>query len=143
MAVILRTWCKASGTPLYVVDEELIRRRAREFVEAFRATGLNFQVAYASKAFSVLAMCVIADQEGLSLVDVVSDGELFTALQAGFPPERIHFHGNNKTPDEIAMALDAGIGCFVVDNFHELRLLNAMAAERASSLTYRCDHSRH
>lgn len=117
------------GTPLYVVDEELIRSRARAFIEAFKATGLKFQVAYASKAFSVLAMCVIAEQEGLSL-DVVSDGELFTALQAGFPPERIHFHGNNKTPDEIAMAIDAGIGCYVVDNFTELRLLNVMAAHK-------------
>jgi len=117
------------GTPLYVVDEALVRQRAREYREAFCRTGLRHQVAYASKAFCVMAMCRLAEQEGLSL-DVVSDGELYTALQAGFPPERIHFHGNNKTPDEIAMALDAGIGCFVVDNFTELRLLNAMAAEK-------------
>jgi diaminopimelate decarboxylase len=117
------------GTPLYIVDEALVRQRAREFVEAFKATGLKFQVAYASKAFSVMAMCAIAEQEGLSL-DVVSDGELYTALQAGFPVERIHFHGNNKTPDEINMALDTGIGCFVVDNFIELSLLNALAADK-------------
>lgn len=117
------------GTPLYVVDEELVRRRCREFIGAFKASGLKFQVAYASKAFCTLAMCRIADEEGLSL-DVVSDGELYTALQAGFPPERIHFHGNNKTPQEIDMALDAGIGCFVVDNFVELELLNAIAGER-------------
>ena len=64
-----------------------------------------------------MAMCALAEQENLSL-DVVSDGELYTALQAGFPAERIHFHGNNKTPEEINMALDAGIGCFVVDNFY-------------------------
>lgn len=117
------------GTPLYVVDEELIRRRCREFVGAFKSSGLKFQVAYASKAFCTMAMCRIVDEEGLSL-DVVSDGELYTAIQAGFPPERIHFHGNNKTPREIDMALDAGIGCFVVDNFVELELLNAMAGER-------------
>lgn len=117
------------GTPLYVVDEALVRRRCREFVEAFRASGLKFQVAYASKAFCVMAMCRIAEEEGMSL-DVVSDGELYTALQAGFPPERIHFHGNNKTPEEIGMALDAQIGCFVVDNFVELQLLNALAGER-------------
>jgi diaminopimelate decarboxylase len=117
------------GTPLYVVDEALVRQRCREFVGAFKASGLKFQVAYASKAFCTMAMCRIVDEEGLSL-DVVSDGELYTALQAGFPPERIHFHGNNKTPQEIDMALDAGIGCFVVDNFVELELLNAMAAER-------------
>ncbi|MVP00097.1 diaminopimelate decarboxylase [Paenibacillus lutrae] len=117
------------GTPLYVMDEALVRRRCREFVDAFQATGLKFQVAYASKALCVMAMCRIVEQEGLSL-DVVSDGELYTALQAGFPPERIHFHGNNKTPMEIEMALDAGIGCFVVDNLTELRLLNAIAGEK-------------
>lgn len=114
------------GTPLYVFDEQLIRTRCREYREAFQATGMNFQVAYASKAFCVMAMCRIVEEEGLSL-DVVSDGELYTALQAGFPPAKIHFHGNNKTPQEIAMALEANIGCFVVDNFLELQLLNEMA----------------
>ncbi|WDH81282.1 diaminopimelate decarboxylase [Paenibacillus urinalis] len=117
------------GTPLYIVDETLVRKRAREYMDAFRASGLKFQVAYASKAFSVTAMCALAEQEGLSL-DVVSDGELYTALQAGFPTERIHFHGNNKTPNEIEMALDARIGCFVVDNLIELQMLQAMAGER-------------
>lgn len=121
------------GTPLYIVDEDLVRQRAREYVEAFKASGLNFQVAYASKAFSVMAMCAIAEQEGLSL-DVVSDGELHTALQAGFPVQRIHFHGNNKTPDEINMALDANIGCFVVDNFDELALLNALAGDKGKKV---------
>jgi diaminopimelate decarboxylase len=117
------------GTPIYVVDEALVRLRARQYMEAFRASGLNFQVAYASKAFCVMAMCRLAAEEGLSL-DVVSDGELYTALQAGFPAERIHFHGNNKTPEEIGMALDARIGCFVVDNFVEMQMLQAMAEER-------------
>lgn len=121
------------GTPLYIVDEALVRQRANEYVEAFKASGLKFQVAYASKAFSVMAMCAIAEQEGLSL-DVVSDGELYTALQAGFPAERIHFHGNNKTPDEINMALDAGIGCFVADNFLELQLLNALAGDKGKKV---------
>ncbi|WIV18006.1 diaminopimelate decarboxylase [Paenibacillus polygoni] len=120
---------KEYGTPLYIVDEHLIRQRAREYMDAFKASGLTFQVAYASKAFSVKAMCTLVEQEGLSL-DVVSDGELYTAMQAGFPAERIHFHGNNKTPDEIEMALDAKIGCFVVDNFTEIHLLQAMAAEK-------------
>lgn len=117
------------GTPLYIMDEQLIRRRCREYMEAFSASGLGFQVAYASKAFSIMAMCRLADEEGLSL-DVVSDGELYTALQAGFPAERIHFHGNNKTPDEIEMAIAAGIGCFVVDNFVELDLLQGIAASK-------------
>jgi diaminopimelate decarboxylase len=124
---------KEYGTPLYIVDEALVRQRANEYVTAFKASGLKFQVAYASKAFSVMAMCAIAEQEGLSL-DVVSDGELYTALQAGFPAGRIHFHGNNKTPDEINMALDANIGCFVVDNFVELHLLNALAADKGKKV---------
>lgn len=117
------------GTPLYVMDEALIRQRCREYVEAFRASGLKFQVAYASKAFCVMAMCRIVEEEGMSL-DVVSDGELYTALQAGFPADRIHFHGNNKSPHEIEMAIDAKIGCFVVDNMVELHLLNAIAGEK-------------
>lgn len=117
------------GTPLYIMDEQLIRQRCREFVSAFRTTGLSFQVAYASKAFCTVAMCALVAEEGMSL-DVVSDGELFTALQAGFPVERIHFHGNNKTPEEIEMALEAGIGCFVVDNETELHLLQAIASEK-------------
>ncbi|AGA58038.1 MAG: diaminopimelate decarboxylase [Thermobacillus sp.] len=117
------------GTPLYIVDEALVRQRMREYMDAFRATGIPFQVAYASKAFCTMAICAVAEQEGLSL-DVVSGGELHTALKAGFPAKRIHFHGNNKTPDEIALALDANIGCFVVDNFVELDLLDALAGER-------------
>lgn len=117
------------GTPLYIMDEALIRQRCREYMEAFKASGLKFQVAYASKAFCVMAMCRIVEEEGLSL-DVVSDGELYTALQAGFPPERIHFHGNNKTLQELAMAIDAQIGCFVVDNLVELHMLNAIAGDK-------------
>ncbi|ANE48016.1 diaminopimelate decarboxylase [Paenibacillus swuensis] len=121
------------GTPLYIVDEQLVRQRCREYVEAFRASGLQFQVAYASKAFCVMAMCRIAEEEDMSL-DVVSDGELFTALQAGFPAARIHFHGNNKTPEEMEMAIDAKIGCFVVDNLIELHMLNAIAADKGETV---------
>ncbi|MEQ7049313.1 diaminopimelate decarboxylase, partial [Paenibacillaceae sp. P-4] len=88
------------GTPLYIFDEALVRERCGQYMEAFRESGLTFQVAYASKAFCTTAMCRLVDQEGLSL-DVVSEGELYTALQAGFPAQRIHFHGNNKTPEEI------------------------------------------
>lgn len=117
------------GTPLYVMDEAFIRERCRQYMNAFRKTGLKFQVAYASKAFCVMAMCRIVEEEGLSL-DVVSDGELYTALKAGYPPEKIHFHGNNKTPFEIEMALDAGIGCFVVDNFTELSMLDELAGQK-------------
>ncbi|UII56430.1 diaminopimelate decarboxylase [Cytobacillus spongiae] len=120
---------EAYGTPLMVYDETMIRDKARAFRNAFIESGLSFQVAYASKAFLCKEMVRLADQENLSL-DVVSGGELYTALEAGFPAERIHFHGNNKSEDELSMALDAEIGCFVVDNFLELELLHDLAKQR-------------
>ncbi|MBM7661152.1 diaminopimelate decarboxylase [Bacillus mesophilus] len=113
---------KKFGTPLYVYDVALIKERARGFRKTFEELNIKAQVAYASKAFSSIAMFQLVEEEGLSL-DVVSGGELYTAIAAGFPVERIHFHGNNKSPYEIEMALKAGIGCFVVDNFYELSLL--------------------
>ena len=116
------------GTPLYVYDVALIRERARGFKETFENLGVKAQVAYASKAFSTIAMVQLAEQEGLSL-DVVSGGELYTAIAAGFPVERIHFHGNNKSREEIEMALTHEIGCFVVDNFYELELLSTLCNE--------------
>lgn len=117
------------STPLYIIDEQLVRERMRQFVGAFQETGLAFQVGYASKAFNTLAMCRIVDEEGL-LLDVVSEGELYTALKAGFPADRIYFHGNNKSFFEIEMALDAGIRLFVVDNFVELEMLSQLAREK-------------
>ncbi|MBM6619941.1 diaminopimelate decarboxylase [Bacillus suaedaesalsae] len=110
------------GTPLYVYDVALIKERAQGFIKTFDKLGVKAQVAYASKAFSSIAVFQLVEEEGLSL-DVVSGGELYTAIAAGFPVERIHFHGNNKSVHEIEMALQAGIGCFVVDNFYELTLL--------------------
>ncbi len=121
------------GTPLFVYDEAQIRSKCRAFVTAFQESGLAFQVAYASKAFCTMAMCKLIEEEGLSL-DVVSGGELYTALEAGFPAERIHFHGNNKSIEEMEMALDTGIGCFVADNFYELGLLNQLGKERGKQV---------
>ncbi|WP_153122724.1 diaminopimelate decarboxylase [Peribacillus tepidiphilus] len=117
------------GTPLYVYDVALIRERARGFKETFEKLGVKAQVAYASKAFSSIAMIQLAEEEGLSL-DVVSGGELYTALAAGFPKEKIHFHGNNKSEAELQMALDEKIGCIVVDNFYELKLLESICSRR-------------
>jgi diaminopimelate decarboxylase len=118
------------GTPLYVVDEMLIRENCRRYKAAFdaRYPGKS-EVTYAGKAFLVQAMARLIDQEGLAL-DVASAGELYTALTAGFPAERILFHGNNKSDEEIVMGVEAGVGRFVVDNFFELRRLNAVAGER-------------
>ncbi|WP_408006404.1 diaminopimelate decarboxylase [Pseudalkalibacillus sp. A8] len=111
------------GTPLYVYDVELIRKRASAFKSAFDKAKVKAKVAYASKAFSSMAVIQVMHEEGLYL-DVVSAGELYTAIAAGFPTERIHFHGNNKSPDEIRMALEHGVGCIVVDNFYEIELLD-------------------
>jgi len=121
------------GTPLYVMDEALIRRNCREYVESFRQHYPDFDVAYASKAFLCTAMAALAEQEGLSL-DVVSGGEIATAHKAGFPMARTYFHGNNKSPEEIRLALEVGVGRFVVDSTRELHLLESMAAERRSTV---------
>jgi diaminopimelate decarboxylase len=117
---------KEYGTPLYVYDVALIRERARQFKETFTKQNIQAQVAYASKAFSTMAMVQLVQEEGLSL-DVVSGGELYTALAAGFPREKIHFHGNNKSRAELEMALQEKIGCIVVDNFHEIELLKELS----------------
>ncbi|KJJ40499.1 diaminopimelate decarboxylase [Bacillus subtilis] len=121
------------GTPLYVYDVALIRERAKSFKQAFITAGLKAQVAYASKAFSSVAMIQLAEEEGLSL-DVVSGGELYTAVAAGFPAERIHFHGNNKSREELRMALEHRIGCIVVDNFYEISLLEDLCKETGHSI---------
>jgi diaminopimelate decarboxylase len=120
---------KEYGTPLYVYDVALIRERARGFKQAFQEENVKAQVAYASKAFSTVAMVQLAEEEGLSL-DVVSGGELYTAIQAGFPSERIHFHGNNKSREELEMALQHQIGCIVIDNFYEIDLLKTICIEK-------------
>lgn len=121
------------GTPLMVYSEDGIRRNCRKFVssieENYDGNGLAL---YASKAFSCLEMYRICKQENMG-VDVVSGGELYTALKAGFPAERIYFHGNNKTNDEIAYALQSGVGRIVADNVEELRRISAMAAQRGQA----------
>ncbi|MEC3884723.1 diaminopimelate decarboxylase [Halobacillus sp. HZG1] len=121
------------GTPLYVYDVGEIRQKARAFVQTFKENQVAAQVAYASKAFSSVAMLQVANQEGLSL-DVVSEGELHTALEAGFPVEKIHMHGNNKSIRELEMAVEHGIGCVVVDNFYEIELLHAILKEQKKEM---------
>jgi diaminopimelate decarboxylase len=115
------------GSPLYVFDELTLREKCREYVAEFGSRYHDVSVLYASKAFINLAIATIATQEGLGL-DVVSGGELAVALRAGVPMERVHFHGNNKSPDELRMAVDAGIGRVVIDNFYELDLLDSVSA---------------
>lgn len=114
-------------TPLYVIDEELLRQNCRTFYNGFKKEYKNNEVIYASKAFMTIAICKIIEEEGLGL-DIVSGGELYTALKADFPTERIYFHGNNKSKEELIMALENNIGCIIVDNWHELNMLNEIAA---------------
>lgn len=116
------------GTPLFVMDEAHIRHVMRAMKAALAAQHPNTTIIYASKAFPCLALARIVAQEGLS-IDVASAGELFTALRADFPPERIVFHGNNKSRDELVMAVRAGVGRIIVDNEHELDVLDTVAAE--------------
>lgn len=116
------------GTPLMVMDEEEIRRACRMYRAAMgKAYGGYGRVLYASKAFCCKAMCRIAAEEGMGL-DVVSGGELYTARSAGFPVERICFHGSNKTPQELAYAVQEGVGCIAADNMAELEQLQAIAS---------------
>ena len=119
---------KQFSTPLWVIDEQGFRDNCRSFRDAFLNYG-DTMVLYASKSLSCLSVCRIIDEEGLGL-DVVSGGELFTALQAGYPAEKIFFHGNNKSREELLMALESGIGRIVVDNFCELEILNDLAREK-------------
>lgn len=117
------------GTPLYVFDEETLRGQCRAFIKAFRSRHPDTAVAYAAKAYLGRALAAIVAQEGMDL-DVVSGGELAIAASVGFPPERIHFHGNNKSEQELVEALDYGIGRVVIDNFHELHLVSGLAGAR-------------
>lgn len=120
---------KEYGTPLYVIDENVIRETCRSYVNSFKKYyDGNGMPLYASKALSCKELCRIANEENIGL-DVVSGGEIYTALQAGFPMEKVHFHGNNKTADEIKFALESKVGKFVVDNLYELELLNNIAGE--------------
>lgn len=120
---------KAHGTPLYVYDEKTIRSMAQTFVGEFTSRYPKTSVAYASKAFLNLAMAKIANEEKLSL-DVVSGGEIAVAHAAGFPSNKMYFHGNNKTPQELSEAIDLGVGTIVVDGFQELDILNNIAKSK-------------
>ncbi|CCO08993.1 diaminopimelate decarboxylase [Desulforamulus hydrothermalis] len=115
------------GTPLYVIDETLFRQNCRAYYQAFTES-YGATVIYASKTLSNLAVCSMVEQEGLGL-DVVSGGELYTAAKARFPMERVYFHGNNKSPEELRMALEYKVGRIVVDNRYELETLNNLAGE--------------
>jgi diaminopimelate decarboxylase len=117
------------GTPLFIYDEQTLRDQCRAYRATFGKLTDLYEIVYASKAFSCRAMAELVAQEDLSL-DVATGGELAAARAAGFPPQRIYFHGNNKSVAEIEFGLDCGIGHFVVDSFEEIDRLEAAATER-------------
>ena len=121
--VDLASLAERFGTPLYVYDEDDIRTRCRVYRSAF-----GDGVAYASKAFLCVAMARLVHEEGLHL-DVATGGELYVAREAGFPPERIVFHGNNKSTAELRIALEAGVGRIAVDSTDELERLETLVRD--------------
>jgi diaminopimelate decarboxylase len=119
---------KKYKTPLYVMDEGEIRRRCRE-IKKHHIDKYNGFAVYASKAFLNKEMCRIINSEGLGL-DVVSGGELYTARSVDFPMEKVIFHGNNKSIEELEMAVDYGVGRIIIDNFYEIQNLKRIAAQK-------------
>lgn len=126
------------GTPLYVMSENDILERFSQLKEAFTDKYPNARVAYACKAFCTVAMMKICEREGMC-IDVVSGGELYTAIKARFPPERIEFNGNNKLPEELEAAIDYGIGRIIVDGIGELKLIEDICArkDKKANILYR------
>ena len=116
------------GTPLYLYDETTLRAKCREFRTEFETRYPSVQIIYAGKAYSNVVLLRLIDAEGLGL-DVVSEGELGIAQKAKFPMDRVYFHGNNKSPRELEMALRLHVGHIVVDNFYELELLDKLTRE--------------
>src|SRR5579862_1288800 len=116
------------GTPAYVVVEDDLRMRARQFMEAVAARHDDFDVLFASKAFPCTAVFRVLAEEGLGC-DVASGGELHLALKAGVEPARIYLHGNAKSEVEIRVALLAGIGHVVLDSLHDLERVERVAGE--------------
>lgn len=121
---------KEFGTPAYILDENVIRENCRTYLRAAtKYFGSDALPLYASKALCFTGIYKLAAEEGMG-VDCVSGGELYTAKKAGFPAEKIYFHGNNKTDRDISDAMDMGVGTFVVDNLDELSALSAEASRR-------------
>lgn len=122
------------GTPLYVLDEATFRQNMRDYRRAFEKRYARNEIAYASKALLCMAVARIVMQEGYDM-DVASAGELFTALKAGFPPQKLVFHGNNKSLMELQMAVQHDVGRIVVDNLLEMDMLERVAAEAGKQVT--------
>lgn len=129
---------KEYGTPLYVMSETAVSEKCAEIRDTFLTKYERTRAAYAAKAFLTLAMCKIIEREGLC-IDVVSGGELYTAIKAGFPSEKIEFNGNNKSLQEIEMAIDYNIGRIIIDGLDELSLIESVckAKGKKTNVLYR------
>ncbi|HEX5018679.1 MAG TPA: diaminopimelate decarboxylase [Actinomycetes bacterium] len=121
------------GTPVQVVDEQALRLRARQFVSGLRSRRAGSSVAFASKSFPCTAIYQVMADEGLH-VDVAGAGELLTALRAGVAPDQIVLHGNAKTNDELALAVESEVGTIVIDSWDDIHRLSAIAGPRQSVL---------
>lgn len=117
---------KEFGTPLYVMEEDVIRGVCREYMRTVKTYKGGAKVLYAGKAFMTTAICRLVESEGLGL-DVVSEGEIRTAMNAGYDMSKTYLHGNNKTPGDLNIALEAGVGRVVIDSFAEIKLLSRIA----------------
>ena len=124
---------KEFGSPLVVYDVQKIKQQFRAFQNAFAKENVNYAISYASKAFATMAIYQVINELG-GHVDVVSGGELYTALQAGFPAAKISFHGNNKTAAELLMAVQNHVGVIILDNFTEIKLLGQILQETNSQM---------
>lgn len=119
------------GTPLMVYDVDQIVNQVENFKRVFEERGVDYVVSYASKAFAIKAIYQLLKPLGAHVhADVVSAGEMYTALSAGFPAERLTFHGNNKSYQELSMAVEHHLGTIVIDNFHEIELLDEVLNEQ-------------
>lgn len=129
---------KEYKTPLYIMSETAIVEKCQEIKSSFLDKYKNTRAAYAAKAFLTIGMCKIIEREGLCL-DVVSGGELYTAIKADFPAEKIEFNGNNKSIEELEMAIDYGIGRIIVDGLDELDLIEKICKEKGkkTNILYR------
>lgn len=127
--VCVKTLKEKYGTPLYIYDVAHLKKNMEGYLKYFKSDEFKTEVLFASKAFSIKEVLRIANKEGMSL-DVVSKGELYTAKATDFPMDRIYFHGNNKTIDELEYAIDLNVGTIVVDNLMELYALDEIAKEK-------------
>lgn len=122
----LRDLAAKYGTPCYIFSENIIRENCREYIKAFERCNIDYEVLYAGKAFLTQTLAHILNEEGLSL-DASSGGEIYMALAGGFPAERIYFHGNNKSEEELIFAIERNIGTIIIDNLYELELVDQIA----------------